>query len=152
MEFLLEVRFEDKGYNASVHFVTTFTANDEEEAKLFLQELRAGLQRRDLKIYSVNYSRIDDNPGLRISLLRYYEFHKAISTATIQIEQFKLENPDQTKNLSENLIEKLFNGENSTALIGKKYNLPIRVVDKETKSPLRGEIYYLNIEHLIPKE
>jgi hypothetical protein len=109
------------------------------------------MNRRQIQIYSVDYSRIDNNSELRLSKLRYHEYCKTIATATINIEQFKLENPDQTKTLSENLIEKVLNGENSTAQIGRTYNLPIRVLDKKGKS-IRGDIYYLNLEHLIPKE
>lgn len=150
MEYLIDLRFEDKGYSAIVHFVATFTAKDDVEAKLFIDELSAGFTRRGVLIFPSTYYRIDNNPKLRESSYEYYEFCKKVATASIQIEQFILENPDQNKSLVENLTEKLFSGEKSTAKIGNEFKIPVRVIDKQTRNPITGEFYYFTIEHLIP--
>jgi hypothetical protein len=49
-------------------------------------------------------------------------------------------------------VEKFFAGENSTANIGRKYNIPVKVVERQTRNPISGEFYYFSVEHLIPKE
>lgn len=153
MEFLIDLRFEDKGYNAIVHFVATFIAKNEKEAEVFFEELTKGFERRGVAIILPStFNRIDHDQLLKERSFEYYEFCKTRATASIAIEQFLLESPDQNKSLIENLTDKFFYGENSTALIGKKYNIPVRVWDKKTRNPINGEIYYLTIEHLIPKE
>lgn len=151
MEYLIDLRFEDKGYNAIVHFVATFTAKDDSEAKLFIDELIAGFKRRGVVIFPSTYYRIDNDPELRERSYEYYQFCKTRATASIEVEQFILDNPDQNKSLVENLTERLFAGENSTAKIGNEYKIPVRVVDKQTRNPITGEFYYFTIEHLIPK-
>lgn len=151
MEYLIDLRFEDKGYNAIVHFVATFTAKDDSEAKLFIDELIAGFKRREVVIFPSTYYRIDNDPELRERSYEYYQFCKTRATASIEVEQFILDNPDQNKSLVENLTERLFAGENSTAKIGNEYKIPVRVVDKQTRNPITGEFYYFTIEHLIPK-
>jgi len=151
MEHLIDLKFEDKGYNAIVHFVATFTTKDENEAKLFFNELMAGFKRRGVVIFPSTYYRIDNDPQLRERSYEYYQFCKARATASIEIEQFILENPDQNISLADNLTERLFNGENSTAKIGNEYKIPVRVLDKQTRNPITGELYYFTIEHLIPK-
>jgi hypothetical protein len=151
MEYILEIRFDDNNYNAIIHFVTTFTAKSDQEAKLLVDELVDGFNRRKVMVLSGTYTRIDNNPELRERQYEFYNFYISRATATIQIEQFVLENPDQTKSLVENLTNRFFNGENSTALIGKKYNIPVRVMDKKTRNPITADIFYCNIEHLIPK-
>ena len=151
MEYLIDLRFEDKGYNAIVHFVATFTAKDDSEAKLFIDELVAGFKRRGVVIFPSTYYRIDNDPELRERSYEYYQFCKTRATASIEVEQFILDNPDQNKSLVENLTERLFAGENSTANIGNEYKIPVRVVDKQTRNPITGEFYYFTIEHLIPK-
>lgn len=152
MEFLIDLRFEDKKYNAVIHFVATFKVKDENEAKLFIAELEASLKRKELIIYPSTYERIDHDPLIRERRYEYYEFCKSRATALIQIEQFILGNPDQNKSLAENLTERVLNGEDSTALIGKKYKIPVRVSEKNSRNPISGEIYYFALEHLIPKK
>jgi hypothetical protein len=151
MEFLIDLRFEDKVYNAIVHFVATFTAKNDSEAELFINELIAGFKRKAVIIFSSTHYRIDNDPKLRERSYEYYQFCKTKATASIEVEQFILENPDQNKSLVENLTEKLFAGENSTAKIGNKHKIPVRVLDKQTRNPIMGEFYYFSIEHLIPK-
>ncbi|WP_338376464.1 hypothetical protein [uncultured Flavobacterium sp.] len=152
MEFLLELRFEDIGYNAIIHFMTSFTANDENEAKHFYTELISAFNRRGVVLFPSTYIRIDNNPELRERTYEYHQFYLSRATAKIQIEQFHLENPDQDKSLWDNLVEKFFAGENSTANIGRQYNIPVRVVDKHTRNPIGGEFYYFSVEQLIPKQ
>jgi len=151
MEYLIDLRFEDKDYNAIIHFVATFVTKDENEAKLFIDELVAGFKRRGVVIYPSTYYRIDNDQQLKERSYEYYQFCKTRATASIEVEQFILENPDQNKSLAENLTEKLFNGEKSTANIGNEYKIPVRVYDKQTRNPITGEFYYFTIEHLIPK-
>ncbi len=152
MEFLLELRFEDNGYNAMIHFMTTFTANDENEANHFYTELISAFKRRGVLLFPSTYIRIDNDPELRARTYEYHQFYLSIATAQIQVEQFHLENPDQDKTLWDNLVEKFFAGENSTANIGRQYNIPVRVVDKQTRNPIGGEFYYFSVEQLIPKQ
>lgn len=97
------------------------------------------------------YYRIDNDIVLKQNSFDYYNFYISRATASISIEQFIIENPDQSKSLIENLTDRLLNGENSTAIIGKKYNIPVRVMDKETRNPIKGDIYYFGIEQLIKK-
>ncbi|HBG69678.1 MAG: hypothetical protein A2W93_12065 [Bacteroidetes bacterium GWF2_43_63] len=151
MEYLIDLKIDDKCYNAIVHFVATFTTKDDGEAKLFIDELIAGFKRRGVIILLSSYYRIDNDLELRERSYEYYQFCKERATASIQVEQFVLDNPDQNKSLVENLTEKLFAGKNSTARIGKEYNIPVRVLDKKTRNPITGEFYYFTIEHLIPK-
>jgi hypothetical protein len=152
MEYLIDLRFEDKSYNALVHFVATFKVKNVNEASDFVNELLSGFNRRNVIVFSSNYHQIDNDPILRQRSYEYSQFCQKQATASIQIEQFILEDPDQTKSLADNLIEKLFNGEKSTAKIGAEYNIPVRVLDKKTRNPISGEFYYFTIEHLIPNE
>lgn len=151
MLFLLDIRFEDVGYNALVHLVTTIEANSYHERDLFYNELKAGLLRTGVIILADSCIQIDSDPLLYQRQMEYQAFCVKNSTATIMIEQFQLEKPDQSKNLWDNLLSKMFNGEESTASIGRKYNIPVRVRDKETRNPITHEVYYFGIEHLIPK-
>ena len=150
MEYLVDLRFEDKDYNAIVHLVATFIVIDEFEAIPFIDELEAGLKRKGVVIYPSTYYRIDDDPKLKERSYEYYQFCKSRATAAIEIEQFILNNPDQNKSLAENLTDRLFKGDNSTAKIGKEYKIPVRVYNKQTRNPITGEFYYFAIEHLIP--
>lgn len=152
MEFLIDLRFEDKEYRAIVHFVATFLAKDEDEARLFVDELIAGFKRRGVVIFPSTYKRIDNDLELRERSYEYHQFCLSRATAHIEIEQFYLENPDQNKSLWDNLLEKFFAGENSTASIGRKHNIPVRVMDKETRNPILDEFYYFTVEHLIQKK
>lgn len=152
MEYLLDVRFEDKNYNAVIHLVTTLTAQSDEEAQVFVNELIEGFKRKKITVLHGSYTRIDHDPEFRKSQYEYYKFCLRRATATVKIEQFIFENPDQTKSLVDNLTERLMNGENSTAKIGKEYNIPIRVTEKETRNQIEGEFFFQNIEHLIPKQ
>lgn len=152
MEYLIDLKFEDTGYNAIIHLVATFIANDENAAQLFINELIAGFKRKNVIIYPSTYYRIDNDLQLKERSYEYYQFCKSRATSSIEIEQFILEAPDQNKSLVENLTDKVFNGEKSTAKIGKEYNIPVRVSNKETRNPISGEFYYFTIEHLIPEE
>ena len=152
MEFLIDLRFEDKGYNAIIHFVTTFTAKDEIEAQYFYDELISAFKRRNVTLFPSTYVRLDNDPEFRERTYEYHQFYLSRATANIQVEQFHLEKPDQEKSLWDNLVEKFFAGENSTANIGRKYNTPVRVVDRQTRNPITGEFYYFSVEHLIPNK
>lgn len=152
MEYLIDLKFEDKNYDALVHFVATFVVIEPQEAKIFVDELYAAFERKNIKINIVRYYRIDNNPELFQRSKDYHNFQNSISTATIQIEQFHIDNPDQTKTLIENMMEKYFSGKDSTTLIGEKYNIPVRVLDKESRNSLTNDIYYFSVEHLIPKK
>jgi len=151
MEYLLDVRFEDKTYNALIHLVTTLTAQSNQEAQIFVDELIDGFKRRNITVLQGTYTRIDHDPVFSSRQYEYYKFCLKRATATVKIEQFIFENPNQTKSLIDNLTERLLNGESSTAWIGNKYNIPVRVIDKETRNQIVGEFFFQNIEHLIPK-
>jgi len=151
MEYLIDLKFEDVNLSAYVHFVTTFKVNSEHEAKLFVDELEAGFKRKGVIILPSTFYRIDNDPVLRQNSFNYYNFYVTRATASIKIEQFIIENPDQNKSLVENLTERLFNGEKSTAIIGEKYNIPVRVFDKKTRNPINSDIFYFGIEQLIKK-
>lgn len=150
MEYLIDIRFEDKGYQAMIHFVATFSAKDSSEARIFYDELIESFNRKKVILFSSTYYRIDHDLELRDRTYEYVEFHKNRSTASIQIEQFYLENPDQTKSLIENLTENLLEGGDGKASIGSKYNIPVRVLDSKTRNPITGDFFYFTTEHLIP--
>ncbi|MHA8068815.1 hypothetical protein ACS6L2_05975 [Aquirufa ecclesiirivi] len=152
MEFLIDLRFEDKGYNAIVHFVATFISKDENEAMLFYNDLKAGFKRCGGVILLASCYRIDNDKKLKDRSFEYYQFCQNRATATVEITQFILDNPDQNKTLVDNLTERLFQGKFSTAQLGNKYKIPVRVMDKETRNPISGELYYFTLEHLIPKK
>ncbi len=151
MEYIIEIKFEDKGYNALIHFVSTFVVNSEEEASLLVNELVEGFKRNGTFVLSGQCIRIDNDEIQRERQLEYFEFCKDRATASIEIEQFLLNNPDQTKTLIDNLTEQFFKGEKATANIGNKYKIPVRVTDKKTRNPISGEFFYYSVEHLIPK-
>lgn len=150
MEFILDIRFEDINYNAIVHFITTLEVDSEDKAELFKNELIEGFKRKGVYVLFGTFHRLDNNPDLRNSQYEYYRFYMSRATATVKIEQFVLENPNQSESLIENLTSKFFNGEKSTAVIGNEYNIPVRVMDKATRNPIDGDFYYSTIEHLIP--
>lgn len=153
MEFLIDLKFEDNNYSAIVHFVTTFTVKDNNDAKLFFNELVAGFVRKDVKLYPTStYYRIDDDLELKERSYEYYDFCIKRATASIPVEQFFIENPNQNISLVDNLTSKVLTGQNSTAIIGPKFQIPVRVIDKETRNAIKGEFYYFSIEHLIPKK
>jgi hypothetical protein len=152
MKFLLELKFEDIGYNAMVHFMTTFTAKDENEATHFYSELISAFNRRGVLLFPSINIRIDNNPKLQARTYEHHQFYLSRATAHIQVEQFHLANSDQYKSLWDNLVEKFFAGENSTTNIGKQYNIPDRVVDKQTRNLIDGEFYYFSVEQLIPRQ
>jgi hypothetical protein len=151
MEFLIEIRFEDSGYNAMIHFLSTFTAKDSSEAKHFYDELIASFLRKGVIIFQSSYIRIDNNPELRERSYEYHKFYLDNATASIDIEQFFVSSPNQSKSLWDNLVEKFFEGNDSTAKIGTRYNIPVKVRDIKTRNPISGEFYYFSAEHLIPK-
>ena len=151
MEYLFDLRFEDPAYNAVIHFATTLVVRDETEANLFFNELIAGFRRKGIMLFTYSFYRIDHDDFTRQRTYEYLTFCRSIATAQVQVEQFVLENPDQTKSLADNMIDKFFKGENSTANIGKKLNVPVKVFDKQTKNPIANEFFYFSIEHLIPR-
>lgn len=152
MEYLIDLKYEDNGYDAIVHFVATFLVNTSQEAKIFIEELSAAFERRNVKINLLRYYRIDNDLELLKRSREYHYFQHSNSTAKIQIEQFFVENPNQNKSLYENLTEKLFSGADSTAVIGEKYNIPVRVINKGSRNSISNDIYYFSVEHLIPKQ
>lgn len=152
MEYLINLKFEDKGYNAIIHFVATFTAENRNEANLFVNELKSGFEREGVIIFQLTHYRIDNDPILKERSYEYCMFYKSKATAYVEIEQFSLENPDQNKSLFDNLKKKLFSGESATANIGNKYKIPVKVLDKETRNPITNELFYFSIEHLIPRK
>ena len=151
MDYLIDLRFEDQGYNAIIHFVTTLTTKNEEDARTFFDELLSGINRRNVFLLYHSFFRIDNDPILRERSYEYFNFCISRATASIQIDQFILEDPDQSKSLTENMINKFFSGENSTATFGKKYNIPVRVLEKGNRNPISGDFYYFAIEQLIPR-
>ena len=151
MEYILEVKFEDKNYNAIIHFLTTFIVKTEKDARLMVDEIVEGFQRNGAIVLNGHYDRIDDDEIKRDRQYQYHRFCMQRANATVEIEQFILDKPDPKKSLFDNLSEKIFKGENSTASIGKKFNIPVRVTEKDTRKPLDGEIFYCTIEHLIPR-
>jgi hypothetical protein len=152
MEYLIDLQYEDIGYNALIHFVATFRVNNDNEAKDFINELIAGFSRRGVIVFTHTCNRIDLDPVMRERSYEYCKYIQQRATAFIKIEQFFLESPNQTKSLSENLIDNLLNGNDSMANIGKTFNIPVRVSNKKTRNPIQGEFYYFTIEHLIPKK
>jgi hypothetical protein len=107
MKFVIDLRFKDKGQNAKVHFLSFFTAKNMEEAQKMYDELIAGFDRRNVE-YDYNFSRrIDNDPEMSEKYKGEYEHYLSYTNAHITIEQFQLPNPNQTKTLYENLVEKL---------------------------------------------
>ncbi len=151
MIYILDIRLDDQHYNAIIHFVTTFTAKSQNDAQLLVDELVEAFKRKEAKILFKTYYQVSDDPVEKVRQLQYYQFMIKRATADIKIEQFIVDNPDQTKSLFDNLAEKLFNGEQSTAQIGRKYNIPVRVTNKEDQEPIASDLFYYNLEHLIPK-
>jgi len=149
MIYLLDLRWVDNFYDAFVHLVTPVLVNDTQEANLFYNELIAGLKRKNVGLLNCCYYRIDDTDEHMQNGLDYINFQRQLATATMRIEPYVLEKPDQTKSLAENLIERFFVGENSTAKIAKKYEIPVRALDRETRNPVSKEMFYFSIEHLI---
>lgn len=152
MEFFLDLRFEDSGYNASVHLATTIVVEDEVEAKLFSSELVAAFERKSVSLIYQSCRRIDNNAEDKERAYEYHNNYLARATAKIEVEQFIIENPNQNKSLIDNMVEKIFTGENSTAVFRKKYNVPVNVRDKKTGEAITDEFYYFSVEHLIPKK
>lgn len=152
MEYILEIRFNDENYNAIIHFVTTFNVVSEEVAGVFEEELIQGFARNGAEVLHSSCHRIDNNPELKERQYEYFKFYLSRATASIKLEQFSVESPDQSKSLAENLMNKFFAGEDSTAIIGGKYKLPVRVMEKGSRNPIGGDIFYYSIEQLIPKE
>ncbi|SIR48260.1 MULTISPECIES: hypothetical protein [unclassified Chryseobacterium] len=151
MEYYIELKIEDNNYSAIIHFATTFHVNSKSEAAHFYAELLSAFRRRNVMIFSSSYIRLDNDPILKERMFEYHNFYLGRATAYIEIDQYYVENPDQNKSLYENLVEKVFAGENSTAEIGKKFKIPVRVADKKTRTPITNDLYYFNVQHLIPK-
>ena len=145
------MHLDDPNYNALIHFVSTFVVEDHAEAQAFVQEIEQGFTRRGAKILFNHWGRIDGNAELKTRQYEYCEFCRTRATASVKIEQFVLESPDQNKGLINNLTERFYNGEDSTASIGNEYNIPVRVMEKGNRNPISHEIFYYSIEHLIPK-
>src|SRR5689334_14704178 len=115
MEFLIDLKFEDQGYNAIVHFVSTFVASNNNEADEFFTELISAFKRRGVIIITSSCYPIDMDKIQRERAYEYYDFCQRRATAAVRIEQFVLDKPDQNKSLIENLTDKFFKGEYSTA-------------------------------------
>ena len=149
MEYFLDMKFEDISYNAIVHVTIIIPVMNENDAKLFKEQILAAFKRKEVIILNLSFYRILEQTEWRESIIRYHEFSLRMASAKIEIDKFYLDNPDQSKTLCENLIEKLFQGEKATAIIGQKYNIPVRVIDKVTKNIISDELYYFSIEQLI---
>lgn len=151
MEYYIELKIEDNNYSAIIHFATTFYVNSEMEAAQFSTELLSAFKRRNVTVFSSSYIRLDHDPILKERMFEYHNFYLGRATANIEIDLYYVQDPDQTKSLHENLVEKIFAGKNSTAEIGKKFKIPVRVADKKTRIPITNDLYYFNVQHLIPK-
>jgi hypothetical protein len=151
MEYLLDIRFEDPHYNANVTLIATFAAKDEEDAKLFFNEFVYAFERNNAKFFYTNHYRIDQDELSFEKGYEAYKFHLSKATQLIKVEQFFVENPNQSKSLIYNLMEKYFKNEDSMAKVGRELTLPVEVTDKTTGQRIRDEIFYYSIEHLMPK-
>jgi hypothetical protein len=143
------MKFEDISYNAIVHVTIIITVRSEIDAESIKDQLLAAFKRKEVIIINMSFYRIFEDTEWRESIIRYHEFSLKMATAKIEIDRFYLDNPNQSKSLCENLIEKLFQGEKATAFIGHKFNIPVRVIDKVTKNIILDEFYYFSIEQLI---
>lgn len=152
MEYLFDLKFEDPGYNAIVHLVYTLNVSNDNEARIFYKELISSFKRENVNLFLSNFYRIDIDQETKDSIYQYLDLCFKRATASIKIKQYILKDPDQSKSLADNLIQKLLAGEDSTARYGNQYNIPVRVTDKKTREPISGEFYYFNIEHLIQKK
>ncbi|WP_312391120.1 hypothetical protein [Chryseobacterium sp.] len=151
MEYYLEVRFLDRNYDASIHFATTFTASTEANAQQFFNELISALKRRKVDILNSKYFRIDNDPILKGRTLENHNFYLSRSTASIEIDQYYIEDPDQNMSVTENLLQKFYAGKEPVAEIAKRVNIPVIGKDRQTNDHIRNDIYYFNLEHLSPK-
>jgi len=149
MKYLLEIRFEDKNFNAIFFLVSVYELNSDEEADNLLREIKFSIERNGAIILSSHYNRIESD-SQRASLYKYYNFRLNKANASIKVEEYYLHNPNQKKRLYENLREKLFNSENSIAKIGEKYKIPVKVFEKDKFKPFNGEYFYYSIELLKP--
>lgn len=152
MEYSIDARFENKGLGIKIHFLTMINVTDEIEADLFHDELLSGFRRMKWEEFHTSLLRIDNNETLRNQ--KYEELNEIeLKTDNIlRIEQYLLENPDQTKSLTENLIKKLKEeGESSSKVLWRNYNIPIEIRESYSGKRITGEYYYLKIEHLIHK-
>lgn len=151
MIFLLDIHFEDSNFDVLVHLVTTLDVSTAEEADLFKNELVAALIRNKVDITFCTCIQIDNNRELYETQMLGYAKALERATTTILIEQFLLKEPDQSKTLGQNILNKIFDGEDSVASIGRRYNIPVRVKEKTTGNSFK-EVYYFGLEHLIPKQ
>ncbi len=151
MEFAYDVRFLDTHYDALVHFMSTFIVSNYNDAKKFVEEFNAALIRRGATLYNSPHYRIDNDEELKKNTYAMIDFMNKRATATITVEQFFMQDPDQDLSLSENMTDKYFAGEESSALIGEKFRVPVRVLDNETREPVTADQYFFSIEHLIPR-
>ncbi|MVN90527.1 hypothetical protein [Mucilaginibacter aquatilis] len=151
MEFAYDVRFLDTHYDALVHFMSTFIVSNYDDAKKFVEEFNAALVRRGATLYISPYYRIDTDEELKKKTYAMLDFMKGRTNATITVEQFFMQTPDQDRSLSENMTDKFLAGEESSALIGDKFRVPVRVLDNETREPITADQYFFSIEHLIPR-
>ena len=148
MEFLLEIKFEQQENPVVVHFVTCFNAQNEEVAKSFYEEFLAGLERKNVILFMSNYRRIDHDAILYNRSHDYVKFMHERANAKVDIDVFFLENPNQSKSVAENQVEKFFAGEYSIAHLVKKFHVPVKATDKTTREPIMKEFFYCPIEHI----
>ncbi len=152
MEYSINARFENKGLGIKIHFLTMINVTDEIEADLFHDELLSGFRRMKWEEFHTSLLRIDNNETIRNQKYEELNQIETKSDTTLRIEQYLLENPDQTKSLAENLVKKLKEeGEASSKAFWRNFNIPIEIRDSSSGRKITGEFYYLKIEHLIPK-
>lgn len=148
MQFIIEIRFEDKDLTAIVHLVTLINIKSEEAMAAFCVELEAAIKRNGAIVLLSTFLRIDNNPELKERQIEYYRYYLSRATATVKIDEYTIDDPDQSKNVYDNLIEKMYAGKNAIATEGAKHNIPVRVIDKNSRNPITGEFFYSSIEHI----
>jgi hypothetical protein len=150
MEFILEAKFEQNELPVIVHFVSSFTAPDDNVAKTFYYEFLEGLRRKKVILFMSNYHRIDHDPELYNRSHDYINFMYGHATTKVDIDVFYIENPDQAKSVAENQVHNFFSGKDSVAHLGKRVRIPVKVTDKETREPIKDEFFYFSFEHIRP--
>ncbi|MBI3237671.1 MAG: hypothetical protein HYZ43_02315 [Flavobacteriia bacterium] len=152
MEYSIEARFLNKQLEISIYFLTIINAVDTDEAHLFQDELLAGFHRMKWEETFVAPIKELYNEQLRIS--KYVEMDQLAldSDEILEVDQFFFSDPDQSKSVMENYIQKVKKqGKNNVKYSSQHYKIPIRVEDLNTGRRITGEFSYLRIEHLAPK-
>ncbi|TSJ44980.1 hypothetical protein [Fluviicola chungangensis] len=153
MEYSIDARFVNNQLGIRIHFLTTINASDYDEALLFQEELLAGFHRMKWEdSFVAQIENLDNNEQLRN--LKYEEMDQLAldSDNTLIVEQFFLDDPDQSKSVIENYIQNVQKeGKHDMKYSSRKYEIPIRVKDLNTGKRITGEFSCLRIEQLIPK-